>query len=690
MGVSAAAAGHGREFGPDRAGFQPEIQGMRALSVLGVVLAHGAVPGLAGGFTGVDVFFVISGFLITRLLLAEHARTGRIDLLGFWARRARRLLPNAYATMLGTVLLALFLFPGYDPATLAKEIAFAALEIVNFLFADRETNYFDAGGVPSPLLHFWSLAVEEQFYAIWPVLLVLATLLLRQPFRRSAAMLLALIWCASFLASVMLTPKEPALAYFGTGTRCWQLATGALLAVGWDRVEALPGRLRAAMAWAGLAAILAGVLLIQEGRGYPGFWALLPTLGAAGLLAGFGGAPPRGALRRGLGLPAMQWLGARSYSWYLWHWPLLALPRITFPDSAYTEIVAIPASLAVASLAYRWVEQPFRGGQWLPASPMPTLAGAVAGLAMIIGAGHLYGVFLPLVDKEIAARVATMAEAKKDRPKMRGCTEDFEEGEPARCDFGEPTSLRRVVLFGDSHAAHWFPAIEAAATQTGWRLRVYAKPGCPSADIRRLRHDRPYQACDEWRATVIDRLTGAERPDAVILSNRTDYHSDMYDPLTGDSVGEQWGDSLWQEGFRRTIGWLLDAGIKVIVIRDVPRAPLHYALCHIRGGECTTPRDVALEETKLDLQVAREFGDRVMLIDFTDEFCNASICRTNKDGRVIYRDDDHLAASFAATLAPQMTRHLQRLAGETHPASAANASASVVVTGATPAGGETQ
>jgi peptidoglycan/LPS O-acetylase OafA/YrhL len=687
MGVSAAAAGHGREFGPDPTGFQPEIQGMRALSVLAVVLAHGAVPGLGGGFTGVDVFFVISGFLITRLLLAEHERTGGIDLIRFWARRARRLLPNAYATLLGTVLLALFLFPGYDPATLAEEIAFAALEIVNFLFADRETDYFDAGGVPSPLLHFWSLAVEEQFYAVWPVLLVVA-LLLRQPFRRSAAILLALIWCASFIASVMLTPKEPALAYFGTGTRGWQLATGALLAIGWDRVEALPRRLRAVMAWAGLAAMAGGVLLIEEGRGYPGFWALLPTLGAAGLLAGFGGASPDGALRRGLSLPVMQWLGARSYSWYLWHWPLLALPRITFPDSTSIEIIAIPASLVVASLAYRWIETPFRSGQWLPASPMPTLAGAAAGLCVIIAAGQLYGMFLPLVYKDIGGRVAEVAAAKKDRPKMRGCMVGFYMSDPAECAFGDTASKRRLVLFGDSHAAHWFPAVEAAATQTGWRLEVHAKQGCPSAEISRMRKDVPYPSCDEWRAKVMARLTGTERPDRVIMSNRTDYHIDMIDPATRQGFGEHEGDRRWQEGFRRTIRALLDAGIEVTVIRDIPRARLQYELCIIRGGECTTPREEAIEETKLDYEVAREFGDRVALLDFTEEFCDGSICRTNKDGRVMYRDAQHLSANFAATFASQMARHLQSPAtGRTPPASAHT---SAIVTGPHPADGTTR
>src|SRR5688572_5752126 len=188
--------------------FQPEIQGMRALSVLAVIWAHARIPGLPGGFTGVDVFFVISGFLLTRLLLSEMRRTGRIDLLAFWARRARRLLPNAFAALIGTVLLALFLFPGYEPGKLARDIMFAALEFANFHFANGSVDYFQSEAATSPVLHFWSLSVEEQFYMAWPPVLLGLGLYFRHDLLRAVLVALAVVWCVSFAASLYITYDE--------------------------------------------------------------------------------------------------------------------------------------------------------------------------------------------------------------------------------------------------------------------------------------------------------------------------------------------------------------------------------------------------------------------------------------------------------------------------------------------------
>jgi peptidoglycan/LPS O-acetylase OafA/YrhL len=643
-------------------GFQPEIQGMRALAVLAVVCAHAGVPGLAGGFIGVDVFFVISGLLITRLLLAEIARTGRIDLLAFWARRARRLLPNAYAALLGTVLLALFLFPGYDPELLSTEIAHSALEVVNYYFAGKAVDYFQSEGPASPVLHFWSLAVEEQFYAIWPVLLFAVLRFFRHSVIRSAAILLGLIWCASFAQSVVLTASQQPLAYFHTQTRCWQLATGALLAVQWTSIEALAGRVRVIVACAGAAAILAGVTFIPDGRGYPGFWALLPTLGTAGLLAGFGAAFPQSTLRRVLCGPVMQWLGARSYSWYLWHWPLLALPRMAFPDSHWVALIAVPGSLAVACLAYRWIEMPVRNAPGFAVAPLPTLTGAFAGLGLIVASGHLYGALLPVVDQTLAARVAALAKAADDVSSVqKKCLVQQGAAQPADCTFGDANGQRQVVLFGDSHAAHWFDPVDISARQMGWRLVVHTKASCPSVYGRFYSRGRSFDDCHEWRDSVMAMMT-EKRPAAVILSNRTIYGQAMYDPLTGNRFTPDEGNPAWQHGFRTVINRLLDAGIEVMILRDVPRAAKDYRDCMIGGGVCASPRSVALADAMLDVEVAREFGDRVTLVDFTDQFCDDQKCYSSRDGIVFYSDPHHLAASYAATLAPIMARHMERMA----------------------------
>jgi peptidoglycan/LPS O-acetylase OafA/YrhL len=659
--------------------------------VLAVVFAHAGLPGFAGGFIGVDIFFVISGFLITRLLLDEHARAGRIDIIAFWARRARRLLPNAYAALLGTLLLALFLFPGYDPAALSREIAFSALQIVNYHFAERAVDYFQADSPASPVLHFWSLAVEEQFYILWPLLLVGVGVLFRQSPIRTAAILLALIWFASFAASVVLTASDQPLAYFGLGTRCWQLATGALLVFGWQRIERLPARLRIPLAWGGLAAIFIGIAIIEEGQSYPGFWALIPTLGTASLLAGFGAAQPSGPMRRILSLPAMQWLGARSYSWYLWHWPLLALPRIAYPDSAYIEVIAVPASLALACAAYTWVEMPVRRGRVFHLTPWQTLGTAATALVSITGAGALYEPLLLSVDKATGARVAWIAAASHDRNQAEkdGClTGEYEAAQPD-CLYGDTSGRYRAVLFGDSHAAHWFEPLNHAAKRTGWQLRVRTKGSCPSANVLRKRGGI-HSACNRWREDVMERLTGPQHPDLVIISNRTtvDRSGAIYDPASKDLLLDDAAADAWKDGLRDTIAKLIHTGVEVLLIRDIPRMEKNYKSCLLGGGACPTPRRRAVDRyPPLDLHVANGFAERIFFADFTDVFCTSQECPANHNGMIAYRDYNHLTATYAATFMPHMSGYFHaaaaRLSG-TRPAGAGRTMGADLLPGAMP------
>jgi peptidoglycan/LPS O-acetylase OafA/YrhL len=648
---------------PSRADdYRTDIQGMRALAVGIVILAHAKIPGFSGGFVGVDIFFVLSGFLISRLLFAELAATGTIDLLGFWIKRARRLLPNALLTLAATMLLAAFVFRGYDLDRLGKEIARAGAQLVNFHFAAKSVNYFSAEDPPSPVLHFWSLSVEEQFYLVWPLLLLGLAFFSRNSVQAAGRVLVA-IWCASLAAAIILTPIDQPLAYFGTGTRAWQLATGALVALHWPAIKALAPALRLGLGYLGLAAIGGSTIGFMPSMDYPGAWGLLPSLGAAGVIIA-GSAGP-GRIQQALSLPVLQWIGARSYSWYLWHWPLMVLPQAVYGDGPLVPLLAIPASLLIAALAYASVEDPIRRNTHLVLPSRRLVPVAALGLALTVVVG--WTTYAPRTPEDPAtmARRAALDKARKEEPghERLGCFLSAKQTDQPDCLFGDVNASRRIVLIGDSHAALWFDPLDAAAKELGWRLNAWTKASCPMADVSssRTKNNTPNHACFAWRKDIMARLTGPDRPDVVVIASRIDYTGRIYDPHTGVFPAKAEADKLWGRGFRTLVGRLVDAGVKVVVIRDVPRAYEHVQQCIIAGEPCDRPRAEAIAEPGVDVEVARSFSNGVMLADFTDVICDGDICPIMRNGMIAYRDDNHLTNGFARTFAPQFVDLLKWL-----------------------------
>ncbi|MGH9271771.1 MAG: acyltransferase family protein, partial [Ilumatobacteraceae bacterium] len=312
--------------------FRPDVEGLRALAVVAVLLFHARVAGFDGGFIGVDVFFVLSGFLITRLLLRELAATGTISLKAFWARRARRLLPASCLVLVVTVIAAHWMLPPLDQRTLAVDAAASATFLVNFVFADQLGDYFGAQlaeSSPSPLLHFWSLAVEEQFYLVWPALLVAAT---RRPgqYRRFLLGLVLGIGCVSFALSAWLTDAAPTWAFYTLPTRMGELLAGAAIAVVGTAILLVSPVFRAVLGWLGVIGITVAVMTYDTSTAFPGLATLLPVLSTVLVIVAGG----TGAERHGpicfLRLPPMQWLGRHSYAIYLWHWPALVLAEARF------------------------------------------------------------------------------------------------------------------------------------------------------------------------------------------------------------------------------------------------------------------------------------------------------------------------------------------------------------------------
>jgi peptidoglycan/LPS O-acetylase OafA/YrhL len=642
--------------------FRPDIQGLRAVSILAVVGYHAGIPGFAGGFIGVDIFFVISGFLICGLLLREAEKTGSVDLLRFWGRRARRLLPNACLTLLVVIGFGLMLMPAHLQPVLAKEVMYAAVYLANYYFASRAIDYFRQDDPPSLVMHFWSLSVEEQFYIVWPVLVLLAARFLRASLAKVLLVTLSAIAVASFAASLYWVPLNQPLAFFHGGTRAWQLAAGGILAVCLRARAAPPAG--PALAWGGLGVIVLSIVLLHDQMVYPGLRALLPVLGAAAVVAGgHSQTGPQCGIRL-LTARGMQWIGARSYSWYLWHWPALQIGQMVFPDALYVGPLALLASLAVANLAFAFIEEPIRRGRALTAGPIRTVLGAATASATICAAAAA------LI---IVPSVAAPAQAERLQW-LRSASTDFGENYSNKCHLGVPVveqppclfgkegAKRRVVLFGDSHAAQWFEPLRRAAEQTGYGLHAWTKLSCPPIDAYFWYKPRrsPFNECRAWYENVMARLTGPDRPDVVFLSSLLDYSGWVLGSSgRGSILAGRDSEEEMRNGMLSTVRRLEAAGVTVVVIRDTPQAYLRYLRCLERqdGAACGRPRREALR-TGFDVAVAHQFSGRVRLLDVSDQICGPTLCPAAADGIVVYRDRHHLTATFAATFTPRFAEIL--------------------------------
>jgi len=364
-------------------GFRPDLEGLRAVAVVLVLLYHASVPGFTGGYVGVDVFFVLSGFLITGLLLREVRRTGAISLPSFYARRARRLLPAAALVLLVTIVASVFMMPPLRVPDVAGDATSAALYVSNIHFALQATDYLQADLAPSPILHFWSLSVEEQFYLFWPAIVLLVARGRSDP-GRWIAVAAGIIAVASFGLSLWLTEANAPWAFFSLPTRAWELGLGAFLAIGAAQLSRIPARPAAIAAWVGLAMVGASGVVLDSSTPFPGVAALLPTLGCALVIAG-GFRQSALAPGRWLSTAIPRFLGRISYSLYLWHWPLLVLPAVALdmklPWWARGALVLIAIGLAAAT--QRWVESPLRLGRGVGTLPHRNLAMAGA-LSLIV------------------------------------------------------------------------------------------------------------------------------------------------------------------------------------------------------------------------------------------------------------------------------------------------------------------
>ena len=395
----ASSGRHVREQLPKSAKFRPDIEGLRAFAILSVVLYHADLFGVHGGFVGVNVFFVISGFLITRLLLESAGEHGIKALPTFYTRRIRRLLPAAMTVVVATVVAARIWAPPLSVRSISIDGIFTTFYGLNYRLAVEGTQYLNNGNAASPLQHFWSLAVEEQFYLCWPILIVVIVLLGRRHRNALVGLLLAAIVLVSFYYSVIVTRVDAPWAYFSLATRAWELGMGALVAIGASQLARLPGSIALIGGWLALAAVLAAAFVYNDQTPYPGSAAALPVVGAAVLIA-CGCCVVQRGVGVLLGVRPLQFAGRMSYSWYLWHWPMLVIaPMILGHALGWPErLTVVVLSLAAATITFKLIENParslrlpnlqwFAGGLALSGSAVVAAVLVLGNLPSLVGTG---------------------------------------------------------------------------------------------------------------------------------------------------------------------------------------------------------------------------------------------------------------------------------------------------------------
>ena len=654
-------------------GRRRDIEGLRALAVLAVLLYHLRVPGLGGGFAGVDVFFVISGFLITGILLREIDRTGRVSLGDFWARRARRLLPAALVVVAATFAAGWVVLPTSSRPDLVADVLGSTLYVVNWVLAARSVDYLAEGAGVSPLQHYWSLAVEEQFYLLWPLLVLLGLALAARTGaspRRLLAALLGLVTALSLGWSVVATAQSPQTAYLITPTRLWELGAGGLLAFTVPALRHLPARAAQVAAATGLALVLVTVLVVGPGTPWPGTAALLPVVGSVLLLAA-GTSGTTTLVGRALSLPPLVWVGGLSYGIYLVHWPLLVLveeQRGPLGPAGLTLIGLL--TVLLAWLLRLLVEDPVRFSRRLSARPARSLLAAGTAMALVTGVAGVAWAARPTLGSTTAPGPAALvadpsadvwepvalprraydrvgpvqpdpALARQDVPGYYADGCQVQQGVAApdpSCVYGDTGSGTRVALWGDSKLGQYASALEAIAQAESWRLELYLKSACSPTVAGATEPE-----CDAFGQEVVRQLL-ADPPHLVL-------------------IGSGGFEEAEREGMVGGARALTDAGIDVVVVDDNAH-PDHQAY------ECAAehPEDLLACERpprgtygRPHLRAVHQ-ATGAPVVDLNPWICpEESTCPAALGGQLVYRQGSHLTDTYARSLTPFLYRELSTL-----------------------------
>jgi len=660
--------------------FRPDIEGLRAVAVILVIIGHSGLA-LAGGYIGVDVFFVISGFLITQQLHDELQLYRRIAFCRFYARRARRIVPAATVVIVATLFASWYWLSPLRFKAIVGDAVFSAISGVNWRLAEQGTDYFGSTDPPSPFQHYWSLSVEEQFYAIWPVLLVVSVLSIGGVVGRQRAMVgsLLLLVALSLSLSVTVTGGSAPLAYFGSHTRAWELGLGALLAVTAATWARLPQTMATIAGWVGLGMIAGAAWWFSDATPYPGSAALLPVVGACLVIAAGCVKRPNG-VEMFLQQRPMQFAGRVSYSWYLWHWPVFVIAPVAVghPLGVGEIAAAICFSLLLAVLTFYIIEQPIRTRKGLLDHPQRgiglgmtivavsvTLCVVMSTVAIVPGGSSttsdslaaaqraaasavLVSGILPAVKEAVELTELPPVTPALESAKFDGailppsCFVQYMETDPdtsRTCLLGDPNGNKTVALIGDSHAAQWAGPLQSWAEKNRWQMRPMLKTACPPGlypNYIELELKRVYVECEIWRAKVLE-FIGELKPDVVVIGSRATI------------------SAVDSSGLRETVQRIRDIGSKVVFMAEtptmssaVPDCLAQYASNIQFCGANPFEAELGAPARIAEINGAEQAG--AIIFDSTPWLCTAETCPAVISKIVVYRDDNHLTNTYALTL----------------------------------------
>jgi peptidoglycan/LPS O-acetylase OafA/YrhL len=671
-------------------GGRADIQGMRGLAVIAVVLYHAGFNFISGGFVGVDFFFVLSGFLIIGLLIREAETAGRVSLTHFWARRARRLIPASATVIVATMIAAGTMLPYLQRKPVSIDAIWATFFGANWRFAEQQTNYLDSDRDLSPFQHFWSLGVEEQFYVVAPLVVVAVVWAARRrnvATRVLLASVLGAVALSSFAYCVYLSAHNQPYAFFGTHTRAWQLAAGGLLACATPALLAWGRRASATASVVGLGLLIVSVTALSEGGqiaglSYPSALAVLPTAAAVLLLAGgISAAGQASAVSRLLSVRPLTAVGDISYSLYLWHWPVFVIGRSSFEGSGIDfTLVLIAISVILAVATYALIENPIRRSavlsrSWRPAAS--TLAGGAllaltVPLTVAIG-NQTYQIEDPpgiQPSDSVQGMQPPVYDVPNDTDEIVeiGCGREREDASVPSvqdCTWGD--GPRHAYLLGDSIAAATSPGFIKAATAQRWRITVWSKSSCVIGDLRSRFNGMPdeFGECQQWRDDVIGQVIKA-KPDLVVLAASAGSLTRLYAHQDGSKFTGR-ADKRREAiaGLSRTVRKFKRAGIEVAIVDSPARAPFNVPECLLEKravSDCTWPR--AAEKSIMSTVAKRQ---KSHLIPLPDQYCSATTCQPVVGSTVTVHDKVHPSKTFVEHLTPMFERALRLAEKRLHP-----------------------